>query len=287
MLGIKRVDKLNVLGITFHNHVDAVVEKSVWSLYTIETIRAHGLYGNALWDVTGATLVAQLLYASPAWRTGFLKQIKKPSSVCGQKGSTVWVPPHHIQNPGWVETGLTWKPLLFIQVQPHHVLHRLLPPPKDTGHMLCQRAHNLTLPSDVSFNAKQNFIPGMLFADMYWTVSRMNELYYWTLLKFISHMSKCMFYRQHCAKRKAPVFTLLRGGFWHVAPIGVKFGTEEGTPPPCQISPQSVRRLGIGPQNWNICWDLIKMCNVNAPQGRIPCAIFTNFAEFVKSFRMR
>ena len=29
------------------------------------------------------------------------------------------------------------------------------------------------------------------------------------------------------------------------------------------------------------------MCNINAPQGRIPCAIFTKFAEFVPHFRMR
>ena len=49
---------------------------SVRSLYAIKTIRAHGLDGNALWDVTRATLVAQLLYASPAWR-GFLKADEK------------------------------------------------------------------------------------------------------------------------------------------------------------------------------------------------------------------
>jgi len=43
-------------------------------------------------------------------------------------------------------------------------------------------------------------------------------------------------YRQHCAKRKAPVFNLLRGRFWgffapqgrHVAPMGVKFDTDRG-----------------------------------------------------------
>jgi len=45
------------------------------------------------------------------------------------------------------------------------------------------------------------------------------------------------FYRQHCAKRKARVFNLLRGRFWgffapherQVAPMGVKFGIDEGT----------------------------------------------------------
>jgi len=61
--------------------------------------------------------------------------------------------------------------------------------------MLRQRAHNLTLPSDVSLTSKQNFIPRMLFADMYTEqyYERMYELYYWTLLKFISHVSMCVF----------------------------------------------------------------------------------------------
>jgi len=53
---------------------------------------------------------------------------------------------------------------------PHHDLYRLLPRPKATGHNLRQRAVNLTLPSDVGSTAKQNFIPRMLFTDMYWSV---------------------------------------------------------------------------------------------------------------------
>jgi len=36
-------------------------------MYAPKTIRAHGLNANALWDVTRAKLVSQLLYASPAW----------------------------------------------------------------------------------------------------------------------------------------------------------------------------------------------------------------------------
>jgi len=46
---------------------------------------------------------------------------------------------------------------------PHHVL----PQPKDTGHSLRQRTHNLTLPSDVGSTTRQNFITRMLFTDMY------------------------------------------------------------------------------------------------------------------------
>jgi len=53
---------------------------------------------------------------------------------------------------------------------PLHVLHRLLPHPNVTGYNLLQRAHNLTLPSDINSTTKQNFIFRMLFDDMYWTV---------------------------------------------------------------------------------------------------------------------
>jgi len=35
-------------------------------------IPAHGLQGRALWDVTHATLVSQITYASSSWR-GFIK----------------------------------------------------------------------------------------------------------------------------------------------------------------------------------------------------------------------
>jgi len=41
------------------------------------------------------------------------------------------------------------------------------------------------------------------------------------------------------------------------------------------------------PQNWNVYWECTKIRNRNAPQRRIPCAIFTKFAEFVPRFRIR
>jgi len=63
-------DTTNILGIcvshtlTFHHHISALVTKSARSFYARKTIRAHGLNGSALWDVTKATLIAQLLYAN-------------------------------------------------------------------------------------------------------------------------------------------------------------------------------------------------------------------------------
>jgi len=78
----------------------------------------------------------------------------------------------------------------------------------------------------------------------------------------------------------------------HVAPMGVKFDVEEGTtgplrsPPPRQISPPSVQRQGCRPQKLKFLLRFDQNVEVNAPQGRIPCAIFTKSAEFVLHFRM-
>ena len=54
--------------------VAGMAELTVWRLYTkIHLyVPANGLQGRALWDVTHATLVSQITYASPSWR-GFIK----------------------------------------------------------------------------------------------------------------------------------------------------------------------------------------------------------------------
>jgi len=63
---IKRVDKINILGIcvshtlTFHHHISALVTKSARSFYALKTIHAHHLNGRTLWDVTKATLTTAL-----------------------------------------------------------------------------------------------------------------------------------------------------------------------------------------------------------------------------------
>ena len=137
-----------------------VVEK------TARSLNAHCLYGNALWDVTQATVVAQLLYASPAW-WGFIKADEKSRLQAVVKKAQRY---GYLPTP--FKTSDEWKQrldeMLFhsSQYNPHHVFYRLLPRPKATGHKLRQRAHNLTLTSDVSSTAKHNFIPRMLFTDV-------------------------------------------------------------------------------------------------------------------------
>ena len=107
-------------------------------------------------------------------------------------------------------------------------------------------------------------------------------------------------YRQHCAQRKPPVFNLLRGRFWGFSPrrgytlhrwewnLARRWGPKVPSPPPCQISLPSVQRQWCRTPKTEICYsDLTKMWNINASQGRIPCAIFTKLAEFLPHFKTR
>ena len=169
----KRVDKMNILGVivsdtlTFHHHISNLVAKSASSFYALKTIRTHGLTGNALWDVIRATLVSQLLYASPAW-WGYLKADEKSrlQSII-KKAIRYGFIPCSFRSLDDLREESDEKLFFSARHNPNHVLHRLLPQPKSISYNLRQRPHNLTLPLDVNSTAKQNFIFRMIFEDMY------------------------------------------------------------------------------------------------------------------------
>jgi len=89
---LTRVESLKLLGITFNNklcfepHISYICIQT--ALCSSKTLRAHGLTGRSLWDVTQATLIARIMYAAPAW-WGFLSvaqdrtesDVKKPSTT--------------------------------------------------------------------------------------------------------------------------------------------------------------------------------------------------------------
>ena len=62
--GIERVESLKMLGVTFQGkltfqeHVKKVVSKCSQGAYAMRTLRAHGLTGEALWQVAGATILS-------------------------------------------------------------------------------------------------------------------------------------------------------------------------------------------------------------------------------------
>ena len=71
--GIERVESMNILGVTLRydlsiqEHVDKLVCKSAQTMYALRLLRSQGLNGPNLWEVTRATLVSRLTYASQAW----------------------------------------------------------------------------------------------------------------------------------------------------------------------------------------------------------------------------
>ena len=67
-----------------------IYPKTSASLYALKTLRCHGLDGHALWGVTQATLVAQLLYASPFWR-GFInaEETNRLQSILKQESCAI------------------------------------------------------------------------------------------------------------------------------------------------------------------------------------------------------
>jgi len=93
---VTRVDNITVLGVTFNSmlsfppHVQKVASKAAASLYALRMLKAHGLDGQALWEVTQlATLVAQLLYASSAW-SGFVKSEERTKLQVILNKTSLW-----------------------------------------------------------------------------------------------------------------------------------------------------------------------------------------------------
>jgi len=58
-------------------------------------------------------------------------------------------------------------------------------------------------------------------------------------------------------------------------PSGMEEEGAEGSLLHAKFHPHRCNDKGVGPQNSNFYSDLTEMWNINAPQGRIPCAIFT------------
>jgi len=94
------------------------------------------------------------------------------------------------------------------------------------------------------------------------------------LHKVIMHLNYVIVccYRQHCAKRIAPVFNLLRGWLWGFSPRGGDTLHRWGWNLARRRGPR-VQRLGYKTPKLKFYWDYINMWNINAPQGRTPWAI--------------
>ena len=172
-LGVTRVTSMKILGVTitdtlsFEPHVTNVLARCAQTGYALRILRAHGLNGPALWNVTRATLISKLIYASPAW-FGFLDESSKTRCQGIIK---------KLIRTGYLGEGFaSFAELcehaddeLFrnIQTNNHHVLHQLLPPIKNSQHTLRPRVHPYQIPSAKNNALRNNYIYRMLYKDIY------------------------------------------------------------------------------------------------------------------------
>ena len=171
--GIERASSMNILGVTlsdvltFNEHVGHCVARGMQSIYALRLLRSHGLVGEKLHEVARATLIAQLVYASPSW-WGFLDSESKIriQSFLNKTVRQGFLPSTF---PTFAELCTIADDKLFssIQSDENHVLHQLLPPIKTTGHDLRSRIHNYTIPNCKDTLLRKNYINRMLYKGTY------------------------------------------------------------------------------------------------------------------------
>ena len=167
-----RLTRTKILGVTvndtltFDLHIANVVSRCTQTSYALRTLQAHGLHGQALWDVTRATLVSKLTYASPTWFgfldggcksqcQGVLNRLKRTGYLGGEFAD-------------FSELCESADKALFSAVLSNldHVIHQLLPPIKHTPYLLRPRAHSHELP-DACNRLRKNFIYRRLYTNIY------------------------------------------------------------------------------------------------------------------------
>ena len=71
--GVPRVNRIKLLGVvladnfSMEDHIASVLSSSASALYALKILRAHGMDRDCIQKVFQATVIARLMYASPAW----------------------------------------------------------------------------------------------------------------------------------------------------------------------------------------------------------------------------
>jgi len=172
--GVERVAFMNILGVMFQENmsftmqVDRLVARGAQTMYALGTLKNHGLNNCALWEVTRATLLSRLTYASQAW-WGMLDGTgrQRLQGIINRAVKRGFLPS---TQPTIAEICDNADKCLFSAIlkNPYHVLHHLLPPVKLAKNRLRQRNHNRELPP-IKENSltRKAFISRMLLLDSY------------------------------------------------------------------------------------------------------------------------
>ena len=165
-----------VLGVTIHErlsfkpHIDKVVSRCAQTFYALRVLRADGLSGSALWDVSNAILISRILYASPIW-WGFIDVSDKQrlQSIVNKAQKNGFLSPSQASLADMCQRA---DAALFSDIlgNRNHVLHGLLPPVQSTGYQLRPRAHDRVRPQDANPLLRQNFIYRNLANDYFYLV---------------------------------------------------------------------------------------------------------------------
>src|SRR6218665_2453792 len=145
------------------DHTDAKLATCASSIYALKMLKKHGLQPQQLHEVTRATTLYSLLYASLAW-WGFTSARDRErlerlvNKLC--KGGYL-----HQDLPSVSALVAEADSRLFstIETRADHVLSHLLPPRKKTKYCLRPRTHEYVLP----YKDTRNFIPRFLYSDLY------------------------------------------------------------------------------------------------------------------------
>ena len=151
----------------FHDHVNNVIIKCSQCLYALKTLMSKGLQGHSLNIVCKSTFLSCLTDASPSW-WGFLtaQDLFRLQGVVnkakrweceGKEGLPDLSDVYQQADSGLFKSILT---------NPHHVLHKCLPPVKDHNYNLRPRQHNRVIPKSNALMSK-NFLNRMLAKDSY------------------------------------------------------------------------------------------------------------------------
>src|SRR6218665_1558011 len=141
--------------------LNKVLSSSASTIYALGTLRSHGLTGKALHEVTRATTMAQVMYASPAW-WGYTRAKEKLERLVGRLKRHGFLTKKDM-DISQLASKTDQKLFQAIRNNPHNVLYKLLPELKKTGYNTRVRAHNFVLPPKGNFN----FLPRMLYIDIY------------------------------------------------------------------------------------------------------------------------
>src|SRR6218665_4161003 len=133
--------------LTIGNHLDEILSSSASSIHALRMLRSHGLGSPQLHDIVIArsTILASILYASPAW-WGFTSARDKDGleKLIGRKQRGGFLPDDVLS---FADLAADADRRLFRSLvsSPSHVLSRHLPAIKTTNYNLRPSAHGFTL----------------------------------------------------------------------------------------------------------------------------------------------